>query len=148
LSASKICIRIDCHTKKSNRKFIKSSLRNHFTKRELRNMAKQEKAVTKDMLLDMQVIDAEGYQIGTVKDVAFTVGKMDVSLCVEGKKGESRNITWDQIQSVGDYVILKPGALREPEPQKIEQKCPTCGKKLQYIPEYQRWYCNKCKKYT
>jgi len=25
--------------------------------------------------------------------------------------------------------------------------CPTCGGKLRFIPEYQRWYCDKEKKY-
>lgn len=38
-------------------------------------MAKQEKAVTKDMLIGMQVIDAEGRLVGSVKDVSFIVGK-------------------------------------------------------------------------
>ena len=70
-------------------------------------MAKQEKAVTKDMLVRSQVVDAEGRAVGTVKDVAFVVGKMGLSLYVEGKKGESRNITWEEVQAVGDYVVLK-----------------------------------------
>jgi len=26
--------------------------------------------------------------------------------------------------------------------------CPTCGRKLRFIPEYQRWYCDKEKKYV
>jgi len=53
-------------------------------------MVEQEKAVTKDKLTGMQVIDAQGHLLGTVKDVTFTVGKMGISLYVENKKGERR----------------------------------------------------------
>jgi hypothetical protein len=26
--------------------------------------------------------------------------------------------------------------------------CPTCGGALIYVPQYQRWYCNKCQRYV
>jgi tetratricopeptide (TPR) repeat protein len=38
----------------------------------------------------------------------------------------------------------------EPEPEKIregEHPCPDCGKPLNYIEEYKRWYCYHCQKY-
>ncbi|MEM3616420.1 MAG: PRC-barrel domain-containing protein [Candidatus Bathyarchaeia archaeon] len=103
-------------------------------------MAKQEKGVTKDMLLGMQVIDAEGRIVGTVKDVSFIVGRAGISLYVESKKGESRNILWDEVQAVGDFVLLKP--------EQTQPTCPTCKGPLTYIPQYQRWYCYTCKKYA
>ncbi|MEM2568142.1 MAG: PRC-barrel domain-containing protein [Candidatus Bathyarchaeia archaeon] len=105
-------------------------------------MAKQEKAVTKDMLVGMQVIDAEGRIVGTVKDVSFIVGKTGISLYVEGKKGESRNIPWDEVQAVGDFILLKP------EQAQTQPTCPICKGPLTYIPQYQRWYCYACKKYA
>ncbi|HJX23067.1 MAG TPA: PRC-barrel domain-containing protein, partial [Candidatus Bathyarchaeia archaeon] len=71
-------------------------------------MVKTEKTVTKDALVGMQVIDAEGHMVGNVKDVAFTVGKVGISLNVETKKGDTRNVSWEEIQAAGDYVILKP----------------------------------------
>jgi len=71
-------------------------------------VAKQEKTVTKDMLLGLQVVDSDGKAVGKVKDVAFVIGKMELSLCVEGKKGDTRNVSWTEVQSVGDFVILKP----------------------------------------
>lgn len=113
-------------------------------------MVKQEKAVTKDMLVGMQVVDAEGHVVGTVKDVAFMVGKMGISLYVEGKKGgESRNITWEEVQAVGDFIILKPEQPQEAPPiQQTPQVCPTCKGPLTFVPQYQRWYCYKCKKYA
>jgi sporulation protein YlmC with PRC-barrel domain len=106
-------------------------------------MAKQERGVTKDMLIEMQVIDADGYIVGTVKDVSFIVGKTGISLHVESKKGESRNISWEQVQAVGDFVLLKPE-----QAQQTQQTCPTCKGPLTYIPQYQRWYCYTCKKYA
>jgi hypothetical protein len=35
-----------------------------------------------------------------------------------------------------------------PPPAPGAQTCPTCGGQLTYVPQYQRWYCHKCKKYA
>ena len=114
------------------------------------NMSKPEKAVTKDMLMGMTVIDAEGRSIGSVKDVAFVVGKMGLSLFVEGKKGESRNVSWEEVQGVGDYVVLKPvqAHMQTQQPQAAARTCPTCGSPLRYVEQYQRWWCDKDRKYV
>jgi len=118
---------------------------------------KEKKAMTKDRLIGMQVIDSEGYDAGTVQDIAFTVGKLGMTLIVETKKGESREIPWDGIQAAGDFVILKPSAAQaqvigaQPVAQQAQQAapvCPTCGGPLTYIQQYQRWYCYKDKKYV
>jgi sporulation protein YlmC with PRC-barrel domain len=122
-------------------------------------MAKQEKekAMTKDRLIGMQVIDSDGKSAGTVKDIAFTVGKMGMTLIVETKKGESREVPWEEIQAAGDFVLLKPSAIQpqivgsQPtvQPQQAQQPvCPTCKGPLSYIQQYQRWYCYKCQKYA
>jgi sporulation protein YlmC with PRC-barrel domain len=119
-------------------------------------MAKQEKkAMTKDRLIGMQVIDSEGNNAGTVQDIAFTVGKMGMTLIVQSKKGETKEIPWEDIQAAGDFVILKPASV-QPHPfssQTVGQAqqtpiCPTCGGPLTYIQQYQRWYCYKDKKYV
>ena len=34
--------------------------------------------MTKDRLIGMKVIDADGNSAGTIKDIAFTVGKMGI----------------------------------------------------------------------
>ena len=126
---------------------------------------KTEKTVTKDVLIGMQVIDAEGLLAGNVKDVAFTVGKAGISINVENKKGETRIISWEQVQAAGDYVILKPSPVVEEStaatihPAVTTQTaakpattaspiCPTCKNPLTYIPQYQRWYCYKDQKYV
>jgi sporulation protein YlmC with PRC-barrel domain len=112
------------------------------------HVAKQDKAVTKEMLVGSQVVDAEGNSIGTVKDVAFMVGKMGLSLYVEGKKGEGRNVAWEQVQAVGDFVVLKTARAQAQQPQTAAQMCPTCGSPLRYIQQYQRWWCDKDQKYV
>ena len=129
-------------------------------------MSKQDKkAMTKDRLIGMQVYDSEGNGAGTVQDIAFTVGKMGMTLIVENKKGESQDIDWEDIQAAGDIVILKPKGgseasasasiaqpvMQQPQAAVRQQQtpvCPTCGNPLTYIPQYQRWYCYKDKKYV
>jgi sporulation protein YlmC with PRC-barrel domain len=123
-------------------------------------MSKQEKeskAMTKDRLMGMQVIDSEGNDAGTVQDIAFTVGKAGVTLVLQTKKGETKEIAWEDIQAAGDFVILKPvTAQAQPSsaqpmaqtPQETQpQVCPKCGRPLTYIPQYQQWYCYNDKKY-
>ncbi len=119
-----------------------------------------EKAVTRDNLVGMQVIDAEAKLVGTVKDVAFTIGKVGISLIVETKTGNTINIGWDAIQAVGDYIVLqKSAATNAPaftsastqtaaQASQSPNMCPTCGGELKFIPQYQRNYCYKCQKYA
>jgi sporulation protein YlmC with PRC-barrel domain len=115
----------------------------------------KEKSVTKDKLVGMTVIDADGNIAGTVKDVGFTVGKAGISLSVEDKDGDIQNVTWDSIQGAGDFVLLKPTAAEasiaaQPAQaaQSTQPTCPTCKGPLSYIQQYQRWYCYKCQKYV
>jgi sporulation protein YlmC with PRC-barrel domain len=115
---------------------------------------KEKKAMTKDRLIGMQVIDSEGNDAGAVQDIAFTVGKLGMTLIVETKKGETREVPWEEIQAAGDFVILKASATlasgpQVMQPQQVQQPvCPTCKGPLSYIQQYQRWYCYKCQKYA
>jgi sporulation protein YlmC with PRC-barrel domain len=112
------------------------------------NMAKQEKAVTKEVLVGMTVVDSDGRVLGTIKDVAFVVGKMGLSLRVEGKKGEGRDVSWEEVQAVGDFVVLKPAQAQVQQTQRPVQTCLTCGGPLRYIEQYQRWWCDRDRKYV
>ena len=118
------------------------------------------KAMTKDRLIGMQVYSSEGNLMGAVQDIAFTVGKMGMTLIVETKKGESQEVAWEDIQAAGDIVVLKPKgsvvsastmtsvtSVTQPG-QTQTPTCPTCGGPLTYIAQYQRWYCYKDKKYV
>jgi len=115
----------------------------------------KEKSVTKDRLIGMTVIDANGNTVGTVKDVGFTIGKAGISLSVEDKDGEISDIAWESIQGAGDFVILKPSAQAAAEPsisaqpaQPAQSICPICKGPITYIQQYQRWYCYKDQKYV
>jgi sporulation protein YlmC with PRC-barrel domain len=127
-------------------------------------LEKPQKALTREALTSMQVIDAEGRLIGKVKDVAFAVGKMGISLSVVNEDGESRNISWEDVQAASDFIILKPvtqSVQVQPSAQTVEQQpqqqqqaqqspplCPTCNRPLTFIQQYQRWYCYNEKKYV
>ena len=138
-------------------------------------MAKTDKPLTKDALLSMQVIDSKGRLVGKVKDVAFVVGQLGISLSVENEKGEVQSIPWQDIQAASDFILLKPQpqsisqvqstkkedleeVLQEnrttqtqqtaPKKQSAKPLCPTCSKPLTWIPQYSRWYCYNDKKYV
>jgi len=122
--------------------------------------------MTKDRLIGMQVYDSEGNLAGTVQDIAFTVGKVGMTLIIDNKKGDATEIAWEDIQAAGDIVVLKPkgdqpqSAASAAQPmmststapvqaaQGQSPVCPKCGGLLTYIPQYQRWYCYKDKKYV
>lgn len=116
-----------------------------------------EKSVTRERLIGMQVIDGEGYLVGTVKDISFTIGKMDILLRIEGKDGATKEIPWGDVQAVGDFVLLRPRPtqtveVQQAQPVQVQTQeapiCPTCKRPLTWIQQYQRWYCYKCRKYV
>jgi sporulation protein YlmC with PRC-barrel domain len=127
-------------------------------------MEKTDKPLTRDALVSMQVIDAKGKLLGKVKDVAFAIGKIGISLTVENEDGETQNVAWEEVQAAADFIILKPQMVQQstyqPQPvqtgaqqaqpaqQSTQPLCPTCGKPLTWIPQYQRWYCYNDKKYV
>ena len=134
-------------------------------------MEKTDKPLTRDALVSMQVIDAKGRLVGKVKDIAFAVGKMGISLSVENEDGEIQNISWEDVQAASDFILLKPYAqntkfysvrqkrflgLTNPSSKQFKLKfrnstqplCPTCNQPLTWIPQYKRWYCYNDKKYV
>ena len=101
---------------------------------------------TKDRLRGLHVIDGDGYDIGIVQDISFTVGKAGMGLVIQTKRGETREISWEEIQAAGDFITLKPSG-REPQ-QTQAPVCYMCGGPLTFIQQYQRWYCYRDKKYV
>jgi sporulation protein YlmC with PRC-barrel domain/ribosomal protein L34E len=86
-------------------------------------MAKTDKLLTKDALVSMQVVDSKGHLVGKVKDVAFVVGQLGISLSVENDDGEIKCIPWEDIQAAADFILLKPQFLsgnQKQEPVKKE----------------------------
>jgi sporulation protein YlmC with PRC-barrel domain len=130
-------------------------------------MEKTDKPLTRDALVSMQVINAKGQLVGKVKDLAFSVGKSGIALTIENENGEIQTVAWEDVQAAADFIILKPvpqsiyqqatyqqpaQAAAQPaqqaQPQSTQPMCPTCGRPLTWIPQYQRWYCYNDKKYV
>jgi len=129
-------------------------------------MDKNDKPLTRDALVSMQVIDSKGRLVGKVKDIAFAVGQTGIALSVETEDGETKHISWEDVAAAADFILLKPAsASMNPisEGQKTDVSlpvqaealktstqplCPTCGKPLTWIPQYKRWYCYNDKKYV
>ena len=123
-------------------------------------MEKTDKPLTRDALVSMQVIDAKGISVGKVKDLAFAVGKTGIALTVENEDGKTQTIPWEEVQAAADFIILKPQMTQQstyqqtaqttaqPQAQTTQPLCPTCGRPLTWIPQYQRWYCYNDKKYV
>ncbi|MGA3058983.1 MAG: PRC-barrel domain-containing protein [Candidatus Bathyarchaeia archaeon] len=121
-------------------------------------MEKTDKPLTRAALVSMQVIDSKGRLIGKVKDIAFAVGKMGISLSVENEAGETQHISWDDVQAASDFILLKPisqsvsqqqqPVQTEAQKQSTQPLCPTCNQPLTWIPQYSRWYCYNDKKYV
>ncbi|MCS7110206.1 MAG: hypothetical protein NZ956_01895 [Candidatus Caldarchaeum sp.] len=44
--------------------------------------------------------------------------------------------------------VISSVASRIPFGRKEKNPCPTCGKELSWIEQYQRWYCYNCGKYV
>jgi sporulation protein YlmC with PRC-barrel domain len=121
-----------------------------------------DKPLTRDALVSMQVIDAKGRLIGKVKDLAFSVGKNGIALTVESDSGEIQTIAWEDVQAAADFILLKPQMVQntyqpaqastqpvqQAQTQTNQPMCPTCGRPLTWIPQYQRWYCYNDKKYV
>ncbi len=121
-----------------------------------------DKPLTRDALVSMQVIDAKGRLIGKVKDLAFSVGKNGIALTVESDSGEIQTVAWEDVQAAADFIILKPQMVQstyqptqaatqpvqQAQTQTTQPMCPTCGRPLTWIPQYQRWYCYNDKKYV
>lgn len=110
-----------------------------------------DKPLTREALVSMQVIDSKGRLVGKVKDIIFAVGKNGISIAVENDNGEIRNIAWEDVQAASDFIILKSIAQAVAATNQQTQSaplCQSCGKPLTWIPQYQRWYCYNDKKYA
>ena len=70
-------------------------------------MEKTDKPLTRGALVSMQVIDANGGLVGKVKDIAFGNGKTGISLLVENEAGKAQNISWEDVEAVSDFIVLK-----------------------------------------
>jgi sporulation protein YlmC with PRC-barrel domain/ribosomal protein L40E len=114
-------------------------------------------------LIGMQVYDPDCLFIGTVKEIGIVPGEGTITLHVSIKNGNLVEIGWDDVETVGDVILLAKkleipqlavsNARQAPvETTPVTTKpmaplCPQCGKPGTWIPQYKRYYCYNCKKY-
>lgn len=102
---------------------------------------RQKEPLTKDRIVNMQVVDADGYFVGRVKDISLCVGEMDQALVIETGEGVEEIHRWSEVSSAGDLILLKPlppeevaapgqSAAPAPEPPAtpaVTRHCGSCG---------------------
>lgn len=104
--------------------------------------------IAREKLVGMQVIDTTGSTIGSVKDLAVTVGEGKISLVVTTSAGSETEISWKDVQAVKDVVLLSKSietppitvsVLQQP-PRPTEVPCLRCGAKMASTAKF----CGKC----
>jgi sporulation protein YlmC with PRC-barrel domain len=101
-------------------------------------------------IMGMQVIDSKGSSVGAVKDVGVNVAEKKLNLIVSTKARTEIQISWDDIQSMVDVVLLSKEIevpkgpevtpVQIPVPPPPPSACPTCG--TQVAPTAK--FCPKC----
>jgi sporulation protein YlmC with PRC-barrel domain len=99
-------------------------------------------------IMGMQVIDSKGSSVGSVKDVGVNVVEKKFNLIVTTRTRSEVQISWDEIQSIVDVVLLR----KEIELPRISQAtpvgppppppmtCPNCGASVVATARF----CPKC----
>jgi len=110
-----------------------------------------EKAVPREKLIGMQVIDTRGAIVGSVKDVSITVAKGDISLVLSTKWRTEIEVPWRDVQAVEDVILLSKPIERPPAPPTVPAQpqvtqgpsqisCPRCNASAPSAAKY----CPKC----
>ncbi len=100
--------------------------------------------------IGMQVIDSKGSSVGTVKDVGVNVVEKKFNLIVTTRARSDIQVSWDDIQSAIDVVLLRkevevpkaPEAAQAPvpPPSPPPTNCPSCGTSVIAAARF----CPKC----
>ena len=98
--------------------------------------------------IGMQVIDSKGSAVGTVKDLGVNIVEKKFNLIVTTRTRSEIQISWDDIQSVLDVVLLRkeievPKAaetVATPPPPPPMNICANCGTSVVAAAKF----CPKC----
>lgn len=104
--------------------------------------------IPREKLVGMQVVDTTGSIIGSVKDLAVTVGEGRIALIVTTSAGSETEISWKDVQAVKDVVLLAKSVETPPiavsvlqQPSRAtEVSCFRCGAKMLSTAKF----CGKC----
>ncbi|MFH1328432.1 MAG: PRC-barrel domain-containing protein [Candidatus Bathyarchaeota archaeon] len=120
--------------------------------------APSKKFVSKDKVIGKQVIDNRGVVVGTVKDLAVSVGEnvVEAAITVTLRGGEETTVPWLNVKAAEDVVLLDKEvevSRTVPMPPTVTHQistigtlknCSHCGATL--IPRAK--FCPKCGKST
>jgi sporulation protein YlmC with PRC-barrel domain len=98
--------------------------------------------------IGMQVIDSKGSAVGTVKDLGVNVIEKKFNLIVTTRAKSELQVSWEDIQSVVDVVLLRKEIelpktaepIATPAPPPPTNACPNCGTSV--VPTAK--FCPKC----
>jgi len=94
--------------------------------------------------IGMQVIDSKGSAIGSVKDLGVNVIEKKFNLIVTTRAKSDLQVSWEDIQSVVDVVLLRKEIevpkTTEPIASSPTNVCPSCGTSV--VPTAK--FCPKC----
>lgn len=114
-------------------------------------------------LIGKLVVDQEANKVGKIKDLALTK-KGEIGLLLNGEGEEANLIMLDDVQKIGDVVLLKPQVVKEvmppvttPPPKKeppkpkvekpverprvtVANACPNCS----WVNKPKAKFCVKC----
>jgi len=105
------------------------------------------KFVASQRFVGMQVIDNKGTMVGNVKDITVDFKNKAIAFRVTTKARTEIDLTWDDVLSVEDVVLLKKevdlgvaaAAMPPPSVQAV-MICPNCGASA---PGHAK-FCPKC----
>ena len=111
----------------------------------------RKKVISGQKLFGMQVIDAKGSLVGTVKDVGVDTSEKQMVLFITTRARTDVELTWSSIESIEDVVLLNkevetPAAPPEAQPTPspaappLTNVCPKCKFN---VPAHAK-FCPKC----
>jgi len=86
--------------------------------------------------------NAAAYFIAWIIEVVFAFIFMSLGGYLSGVF-ETRTFAMPGIFNLSRVKTVPP-----PPPMPNVQSCPTCSSPMTYVEQYNRWYCNNCKKYA
>jgi len=96
----------------------------------------------------MVAMDAKGLSIGYGVFLFFIggIGSLVAGILAMGKTGPAMGMAAMQPPYQGAAMPMQSGGM--PPMQHMQPPCPNCRHALQFVPQYQRWFCAACNRYV
>ena len=111
---------------------------------------KSSKFLPVQRFVGLQVIDTKGVLVGNVKDISADFHNRELAFVVVAKNGRELDVSWEDVLSMEDVVLLKKEITVPPQEAKSSTQppplvqavliCPNCGGSA----PGQAKFCPKC----